>query len=106
MRAAPVGNYGAVKTPFAAQNGIQKIGVFIAVNAVDLVVSRHNRLRLRRLYRYFERGQINFAQGTRVHDAVADHSAELRIVRRKVLYARADPVRAQTADVRRAQSAV
>ena len=40
--AAPVGDYDPVESPFAAQDILEKVAVFVGVNAVDLIVAAHD----------------------------------------------------------------
>ena len=51
------------------------------------------------LYRYFERGEVYFAQGAFIDDAVRDHAAQFLIVGGKVLYAGIYAVGLYAADV-------
>ena len=82
---APVGNNNAVKAPFVAQNGLLKLLVIGAVDTVKLVISVHNGPRLAFFNGNFKSGEVNFAQGALVNNAVNRHTAHFLIVGCKML---------------------
>ena len=97
--AAPVRDHHAVKAPVEPEYILQKMGVFVGVGAVDLVVAGHDGLGATFFYGDLKAGKINCPQRPLVHHAVHAHAAQFLGIHRKVLGAGGHAVGLNAPDV-------
>ncbi len=72
--ADPVGHDNALETPVIAEHLGEQVVVALSIDAVDLVVGRHDRPRLCLAHSHLEATEIEFAQGT-LRDTLVDTRA-------------------------------
>ena len=95
----PVGNDKSVKTPVIPQDFLQEMCVFIGIDTVDHIVGRHDGFRMPFFDGNFKICQVDFTQGTLIHHRVGCHSAQLCIVRGKMLRAGRNTMALDAADI-------
>lgn len=92
VRAAPVGDDGAVEPPLPAQDLGEEERVLVGVDAVDEVVRRHDRPGPGLRDDDPERREVDLPERALVDHGVRDHATQLLGVHREVLGARGDAV--------------
>ena len=104
-RRAPVADDIAVEAPLIAKDLGEQALVFRRIRAVDAVIRAHDRPRLRAAHGGLKASEVDFAQRTLIHNAVAGHAVVLLIVHGKVLQADADILALHAVDVTRGELA-
>ena len=96
--AEPVGHHQAVEAPVVAQDARQQRRALRRVGAVQLVVGRHDRPRLRLAHEDLEAAQVDLAQRALRHLHVDDVAVPLVVVGDEVLRRRPDALRLHALD--------
>ena len=99
VHAAPIGHDGAVEAPFAAQDVVQQAFVLPAMAILIEVVAAHDGPRLALLHGGLEGGQVDFIQGTVVHDDIRVVAVHFVVVQGKVLHADSHAVLLHALDI-------
>ena len=96
---APVGDDKAVKAPGIPEDFLQKMGIFIGINAVDHIVGAHDGFRMALANGNLKIGEIQFPEGPLVHDGIGGHAPQLGVVGGKMLGTGADAICLDAADI-------
>ena len=99
VRAAPVGDDGAIEAPLVAQDLAEQVLVLVGVDAVDEVIGAHDALGRGLAGHDLEAGEVDLAQRALVDDGVGRLAAGLLGVHGEVLGAGADSLGLDAAHV-------
>ena len=77
---APVGHHEAVEAPGVPKDFLEKLLVFVGVDAVDHVIGGHDGLGMALGDGDLKIGEVDLPQRALVHHGVGGHAAQLRIV--------------------------